>query len=360
MTNTNGSTTAQRDVTGQVAQNLGKYALLIILGLLVLLFSIAEPESFGTWDNFKGIASNEVVIVFLAFAATLPLIVGEFDLSVAAVFTWAQIIVVGLVLEHSWSVPAAIGVALLSAVVIGLVNGIAVVRFQINSFIATLASGSILTGATLAYSEGEAIFGDAPAALTDIARKQLFGIDLPVFYALGIALIIAIVLSRLPIGRRMYATGGNQRAAQLTGIATSRYVVATFVTSSVLAALGGIILGSRIGAASSDVGATLLIQAFAGAFLGATAFAPGRFNIPGTLVAVYVVGVAVTGLEQMGASLWVEPVFQGTVLFVAVGLSAWTARYRARRAQKARLLELEERKAHDSDVPSDPVPGASG
>jgi ribose transport system permease protein len=137
-------------------------------------------------------------------------------------------------------------------------------------------------------------------------------------------------------------------------------VVATFVVSSVLAALGGIILGSRIGAASSDVGATLLIQAFAGAFLGATAFAPGRFNIPGTLVAVYVVGVAVTGLEQMGASLWVEPVFQGTVLFVAVGLSAWTARYRARRAQKARLLELEERRAHDPDVPSEPVPGASG
>lgn len=81
--------------------------------------------------------------------------------------------------------------------------------------------------------------------------------------------------------------------------------------SALLAALGGIMLGSRVGAASTDAGATLLIQAFAGAFLGATAFWPGRFNIPGTLVAVYVVGVAVTGLEQMGAALWVEPVFQG-------------------------------------------------
>jgi ribose transport system permease protein len=356
MTSSAGTTTAQkRDLTGQAANQLGKYALLLILALLLVVFSIARPESFGQWDNFKSIASNQVVIVFIAFAATLPLIVGEFDLSVAAVFTWAQVIMVGLVLQHGWSVWPAILVALASAVVIGLVNGIAVVRFGINSFIATLASGSILTGATLAYSKGESIFGSAPASLTDIARKQAFGIDLPVFYAIVVAIVMAIVLSRLPVGRRMYATGGNQRAAQLTGIATNRYVVSTFVASSILAAIGGIILGSRVGAASSDVGGTLLIQAFAGAFLGATAFTPGRFNIPGTLVAVLVVGVAVTGLEQLGASLWVEPVFQGAVLFVAVGLSAWTARYRAGRARQARLRELEERKMHDEAL----VPAAA-
>jgi ribose transport system permease protein len=345
-------------IGGDVAQHLGRFALLIILLALVGLFSIAEPESFGTADNFKSIASNEVVIVFLAFAATLPLIVGEFDLSIAAVFAWSQIIVVGLVLEHDWPVAAAVGVALASAVLIGLVNGIAVVRFQINSFIATLASGSILTGVSLGYTNGENIFGDAPASLTNIARKELLGIDLPVFYALGVALIISVVLARMPIGRRMYATGGNQRAAQLTGIATHRYVISTFVASALLAAVGGVLLGSRIGAASTDVGSTLLIEAFAGAFLGATAFWPGRFNIPGTLVAVYVVGVAVTGLQQMGAALWVEPVFQGTVLFIAVGLSAWTTRYRARRARLARIRELDLQRGDKrlESVTSEPVP----
>src|SRR3954468_14321373 len=210
MTSSAGTTTAQkRDLTGQAANQLGKYALLLILMLLLVVFSIARPESFGQWDNFKSIASNQVVIVFIAFAATLPLIVGEFDLSVAAVFTWAQVIMVGLVLQHGWSVWPAILVALASAVVIGLVNGIAVVRFGINSFIATLASGSILTGATLAYSKGEAIFGDARASLTNIAPKQLLGIDLPVFYALAAALVLAVILGRLAIGRRMYATGGN-------------------------------------------------------------------------------------------------------------------------------------------------------
>jgi ribose transport system permease protein len=352
MTSPNGTAAAPGDRTGKVAQQLGRFALLIILVVLALLFSVAKPETFGTWDNFKAILSNQVVVVFIAFAATLPLIVGQFDLSVAAVFTWSQVIVVGLVLQHEWSVVPAIGVALASAVVMGVINGIAVVRFQINAFIATLASGSILTGATLAYSKGESIFGSAPKSLTGLARNELFGIDLPVFYALAAALVIAVILGRLPVGRRMYATGGNQRAAQLTGIATRRYFVATFVVSALLAAIGGIILGSRIGAASTDAGGTLLIQAFAGAFLGATAFWPGRFNIPGTLVAVYVVSVAVTGLEQMGAALWVEPVFQGAVLFIAVGLSAWTGRYRAARARQARLRELEERRALESGKPS--------
>jgi ribose transport system permease protein len=348
-----------RDIGGQLAANVGRFALLGILILLCIVFSILKPATFGNAENFKSIASNEVTIVFIAFAATLPLIVGEFDLSLAAVFTWAQIIVVGLVIQHGWSVPAAALVALATAVVIGLINGIAVVRFQINSFIATLATGSLLTGAVLAYSKGEAIFGKAPHALTSFTRNQLFGINLPVYYGAFAAIVISVLLGRMPVGRRMYATGGNQRAAQLTGIATQRYVISTFVASALLASIGGIILGSRVGAASSDVGNTLLIPAFAGAFLGTTAFTPGRFNIPGTLVAVYVVGVAVTGLEQMGASLWVEPVFQGAVLFVAVGLSAYTARFRAQRAKQARLRELEERRIAKPAPSAEAVTGSS-
>jgi ribose transport system permease protein len=336
---------AAPDTRGKAAAQVSRYALLGLLILFCIIFSALKPETFGTWDNFRSILDNEVTIVLVALGATLPLIVGQFDLSVAAMFTWAQLIVVGQVLEHSWSPLVAILVALLCGVVIGLLNGIAVVRFKINSFIATLATSSLLTGAALAYTNGESIFGQAPTSLTGLARNQLLGIPLPVVYGLIIAVVLGIVLGRMPVGRRMYATGGNERAAQITGIATSRYVIATFVASSILASLGGIIVGARIGAASTDVGGTVLIQAFAGAFLGTTAFVPGRFNIWGTVVAVYVVGVTVTGLEQLGASLWVEPVFQGAVLFLAVGLSAYTANYRARRARQARLRELEERRA---------------
>lgn len=350
----NGDAAAER-AEGRAADQLAKYALVGVLVALIALFSILRPESFGTLDNGKAILNNQITILMLALAATLPLIVGEFDLSIAAIFGFVQVLVVGLVLQSGWSVPLAILAVMAAAALVGLINGIAIARFQINSFIATLASGSILTGITLAYSKGESIFGQAPAALTDISRAELLGMKLPVWYGLVVVLALALVLGRLPIGRRMYATGSNQRAASLTGIPTTRYVVATFVVGALLAGFGGVILGASLGAATPDTGNALLIPAFAGAFLGVTAFTPGRFNVLGTFVAVYVVGVAVTGLQQLGAALWVEPVFNGAVLFVAVGLSAYTSRLRSRRARRARLRELEERRAASSGPGGGPV-----
>lgn len=350
---------APRDLSGRFLHNLSRFGLLGVLVLIALVFSLLKPETFGTWDNFRSILNAQVGVAFLAFAATLPLVVGEFDLSIASVFTLTQILVVGLVLQHSWSVPLAIAVSMGAAALIGLVNGIAVSRFGVNSFIVTLASGSIAIGATLAYSQGESIYGEAPASLTSIARDELLGIPLPVVYAALAAILLTLVLSRFPSGRRMYAIGSNKRAAQLTGIRTGRYVVATFVASACLAGVGGVLLGSELGAASSDTGQSLLIPAFAGAFLGATAFVPGRFNIPGALVAVFVVGVAVAGLQQVGVALWVKPVFEGAMLFFAVGLSAWTARLQSRLARLARLRELEER-AGEPPSKQPPLPAGSG
>jgi ribose transport system permease protein len=341
-----------RDARGNAADFLGRYALLIVLLLLIIGFSFLRPESFGTIDNFKSIADNYAIVLLLACAATLPLIVGQFDLSFASTFTFVQMIVVGSVINGGWGVGQALLVGFAAATVVGLVNGFAVARLNISSFIATLASGSILTGLTLAYSNGESVFGRAPEALTRLARSELLGLRLPIWYGVVLVLVLGVVLHRTPLGRRMYATGSNERAANLTGIPTQRYVIATFVLAAWLAAAGGVVLGARIGAATPDTGSSLLIPAFAGAFLGSTAFTGGRFNIPGTFVAVYVVGVTVTGLQQLGAALWVEPVFNGVVLFAAVGLSAWMSRARAASARKARLRELS---AHRQEVKQDPA-----
>lgn len=343
-----------RDSFGDLLHQLSRFGLLAGLIILALVFSLLRPETFGTWENLKNVLNSYVGVAFLSFAATLPLIVGEFDLSVASVFTLTQVLVVGQVLEHGWPVPVAILLAVLVATFVGLVNGIAVARYRISSFIVTLATGSIASGATLAYAKGESIYGEAPTSLTSIARGTLLGIPLPVLYAAIAAVFLTVALSRFPIGRRLYAIGSNERAARLTGIPTVRYVVLIFVLSSILAGIGGVLLGAELGAASSDTGQSLLIPAFAGAFLGATAFTPGRFNIPGTVVAVYVVGVAVVGLQQMGVALWVEPVFEGAVLFAAVGLSAWTTRLRARRARLAALRDLQLRAGDGGVVATEP------
>ncbi|ABL80333.1 MULTISPECIES: ABC transporter permease [unclassified Nocardioides] len=334
--------TKQRQNAGSIVEFLSKFALVVVLIALALTFSLMRPESFGTVDNFKAIADNYAVVLLLACAATLPLIVGQFDLSFGSLFAFVQMIVVGNVINKGWSVPSALLVAFMAATLVGLINGVAVAKFKISSFIATLASGSILTGLSLAYSKGESVFGAAPDSLTRIARSEFLGMRLPIWYSVVVVIVLAIVLHRTPVGRRMYATGSNERAALLTGIPARRYVMATFVLAAWLAAAAGVVIGSRIGAATPDSGSTMLIPAFAGAFLGSTAFTGGRFNIPGTVVAVLVVGITVTGLQQLGAALWVEPVFNGIVLFAAVGLSAWMSRLRAARARKARLRELSE------------------
>lgn len=331
------------DSAGRALALLSRLALPVVLALLVIGFSAAQPDTFGTWTNLRSVLNVQVTIAFLAFAATLPLIVGEFDLSIGSIAVLAQVLVVGLVVQSGWSVPAAVALAIAVSAFVGVVNGIAVARYRINSFVGTLASGSIVTGVILAYTEGESIYGRAPAALTSIARGELAGIPLPVVYMAVVAAALTLLLTRLPAGRRMYAIGANRTAAERTGISGTRHVVATFTASAVLAAVGGILMGSRLGAASPDTGFAMVIPAFAAVFLGATAFWPGRFNVLGTLTAVYVIAVTVTGLQQIGVALWVEPVFQGVMLFVAVGLSAWTMRLRARRARRARLRELEQR-----------------
>lgn len=329
------------DAAGRLLLLLSRFGLPVVLVILVLAFSLARPETFGTWVNLRAVLDAQVTIAFLAFAATLPLIVGHFDLSIAAVAALSQVVVVGLVLQRGWPVPAAIAVVCASAITVGLVNGVAVGRFGMNSFVGTLATGSIVTGAILGYTDGASIYGSAPEALTSIARSSIGGLPLPVVYMAAVALVLTLFLGRYPAGRRMYAVGINRRAAERTGIATQRYVIATFVASALLAAVAGVLQGARLGAATPDAGLHTVIPAFAGAFLGATAFWPGRFNIAGTATAVYVIGVAVTGLQQIGVALWVEPVFQGAMLFLAVGLSFWSVRLRAARARTARLRELD-------------------
>jgi ribose transport system permease protein len=320
---------------------LGKYGLLFLAIALLAVFSIAEPSSFATLDNYRSILDNQTIVVLLAFAAMVPLIVGRFDLSVAAVLSISHVLAVGLIVKQGWSPAAAIIATLVFALVIGLVNGVLVVGLQVDAFVATLGSSSVVGGIALAYSDGKTIFGKVPKSFTNLARGKLGGIPQPVVLVLIVALVLGFVLGLLPVGRRMYATGGNERAARLTGIATKRYVIGAFVASAFLAGLAGLVLGSRLGTASPSTGASLLLPAFAGAFLGATTVRPGRFNVAGTIIAVYTLAIAVAGLQQLGAPVWFEPVFNGAALVLAVASSQWALRQRQRRARNKEIEALD-------------------
>ena len=321
---------------------IARYGLVLILLVLLVGFSLAKPSSFATWDNYRSILNNEAVIVLLALAAMMPLIIGEFDLSVAGILGVGQALMTGLCALQGLPPMLAVPLSVLAGAVLGLVNGLIIIKFKINAFITTLASSTVMGGLVIWYTGGSPIYQGVPQSLTRIARGNVAGIPLPVIYVAVVAALLWFVLGRLPIGRRLYAVGGNRRAAQLSGIRADRLVIASFIASGVLAALAGIVLGSQLGSDVPGGESAYLLPAFAGAFLGATAIKPGRFNPVGTVLAAYTLSVAVSGLQQLGAPSWVQPVFNGTVLVVAVGLSGYATRVKAARARTRQLARIGE------------------
>ena len=322
---------------------VGRYAIPLLLVAELILFSVLRPDSFATINNFRAILDRETSLVLLAFAAMMTLIVGEFDLSVASNLSFAQLIVVGFAVNQTLPAWAALVCTLGVGMFIGLANGVAVVKLKVPSIVATLATGTILEGVSLRYSS-RTILG-APDSLTTVFRKRIFenvsgGLPLTVVYALVVALVVWFVLGGMPTGRRMYAVGGNRRAAELSGIRSDRMVIGTFVVAGLLASAGGAMLGGRIGTGTPSTGLTLLIPAFAAVFLGATTIRPGRYNVWGAVLAVYTIEVAISGLQQVGVGKWIEKVVEGAALLGAIALSGWALRMRARKARERELAIL--------------------
>lgn len=320
---------------------LSRYSLVLILFGVTVFFSIAA-KGFFTVDNFRAIGVNEVVTLFVALGLSATLIVGELDLSVAAILSVTQALTVGLMsFQHLGIVPAvACGIA--AAAGIGLVNGLMVVKVGLNSLIATLAMSSVLTGIVIWYTKGASVFANVPLGYQKISNTNLAGVPLPLVYG-GVAVIaFELLFGFLPTGRRMYAIGGNRRAALFTGIRVNRLVIGSFVTAGLVSGLGGIIISSRLGSAAPDLGPSFLLPAFAAAFLGATTIRPGRFNALGTVVAVYVLAITISGIQALGAPTWATYIFNGGALAVGVTVAGRLVKLREARAKRDQLRSFEE------------------
>jgi ribose transport system permease protein len=225
---------------------------------------------------------------------------------------------------HWAPVPAAT-VTLLGCVLVGAISATAVVVFGISSFIATLGMSSILGAFVTAISGSQEIIG-LPNSFGNWATFQIFGIQGAFWIALVLALVVWFILEHRPIGRHVYATGGNADSARLAGVRTARITFGTLVVGSLVAGIAGIVLTSLVGTGSPTIGPPYLLPAYAAAFLGSTQVKPGRFNVLGTLIAVYALGMIVQGLELAGAPLWLPDLFNGAALLLAVGLSVWRRR----------------------------------
>jgi ribose transport system permease protein len=295
---------------------LTRYATVIILVALAVLFSFLSPQ-FLTVSNLRNLVVVQVPVSCLAFAAFLPLIVGEFDLSLGYMLGFLMVLA-ALLGEMGYGFEVVIPAMILGGGLIGAVNGLLRVTFQISSFIATLAVGIALGGATLGLSGGRVLFNGIPDLITEIGQEELFGVGISVWLTLILAVAFGYVLQNTPFGRRLYAIGGSERVAFLAGIRVNRYKVFAFAGAGFFVSFAAIFQLGQAGAANPIFGPELLLPAYAAAFLGVTTYRPGYFNVPGAVIAIILLAVGFNGLNLLGAPFWLEPIFNGAVLVVAV------------------------------------------
>lgn len=321
------SVTTRRTYVTEWGERLG---LPILLALIVIFFSVlpASSRSFFSVANLTIVLANQSVIMLVAIALMFPLIAGHFDFSVGAMTVLAAVVCAGTNVRLGLPLAVSILLAIAVALGVGLLNGVLVARFGLNSFVSTLGAATLIGGLIQWYTGGQAIVGIDPALL-QFGSRQWFGVPRVVFVVLIVGVAAWYILGHTPFGRALYAIGSNPRSADLVGLPRTKYTLFTFAMSGLLAGIAGVVLTARTGGANPDAGTYLIFPALAAVFLGATAIIPGRFNVIGTVIGVLFVAVSVSGLTLAGAQNWVDAVFNGAALITAVFVSSYLRRRRA-------------------------------
>ena len=298
-----------------------RYALVLAWVALIAVFAALIPDTFFTWRTFSTMFGSQAVLVVLALALLVPLTAGDFDLSCASVLVISAMTVA--VLNVQLALP--IGVAILAALVVGALVGAAnaafILYFRIHSLIITLGVGTFLNGLTLWMSNSRTLSGISMTLVEAVVINRFLGIPVAFYYGIGVALGLWYVLHYTIPGRRLLFVGRGREVARLNGISVNRVRASAFVASGVLSAFAGVLYAGMTGSANPSSGLSLLLPAFAAVFLGATAISPGRFNPMGTVLSVYFLITGITGLTMLGADAYVQSLFYGGAMIVAVSLS---------------------------------------
>jgi ribose transport system permease protein len=298
-----------------------QFGLVFVWMVMIAVFGALQPATFLTWANLSTLLGSQAVLVVVTLGLLIPLTANDFDLSIAFIMTLSSMLLAVMNVNHHvgifWSVLAALALGAL----IGLVNGVLITLFRINSLIVTLGTGTFLHGLTLWMSDSMTISGISPGLINAVIVARLFGIPLEFYYAMLLTALIWYLLEYTAPGRRILFVGRGRDVARLSGIDTDRVRIACLVASGVLGALAGVLYAGTQGAADPVSGISYQLPAFAAAFLGSTCIAPGRFNPWGAAVAVYFLVTGITGLVFLGFSSFIQEMFYGGALVIAVTLS---------------------------------------
>ncbi|MGW5276865.1 ABC transporter permease [Streptomyces sp. NPDC004044] len=297
-----------------------KYALVVVWALMALVFYTLMPHRFGSTATISSIFGSQQILVFLGMSAMTTLVVGEFDLSIASVMGIAATLIPVLVTNHGWNVWAACLFALLVCLVAGAVNAFFVVVMGLSSFVVTLGMGTLLMGLAQVASGSTIVSVNSPA-LSDFALHDFLGMPVSFYYGILLAVLIAYVLGWTPLGRGMVFVGASPEVARLAGIPVRRIRFGAYLAGAFLAGLAGVMLVATVGGFDSSTSSTYLLPALAAVFLGTAVVQPGMFNPIGTVIAIYFLTTGIFGLQLLGYSGWIQNVFYGAGLVVAVALA---------------------------------------
>ena len=310
----------------KVFRLLPVYGLVILTLLLIVLFSLLLPRTFPTLLNLRSIVSDKAIILILSLGVMIPMSAGRIDLTVGYGIVLWHILAISLQTMYGFPWPLAVLTVLLLGAFMGMLNGLLVEVAKIDSFIATLGTGTVLYALALWHSGGRQIVGAVSANFYALNTTMVFGLPITGYYVIAIALVMWFVYEYLPIGRYLYAIGASPKAAALNGIPVRRYVMGSFIASGLLTALAGVLLAAKLRIGQASVGLEYLLPALVGAFLGSTTIKPGRVNVWGTMIGVVILAVGISGIQQFGGSFWVEPMFNGVTLLIAIGIAGYAQR----------------------------------
>jgi ribose transport system permease protein len=301
---------------------LEKYGLVLALLAAIVVFSVLRSETFPTTGTARAVLVQAAVPVLLAVGLTFPLALGDFDLSIGSMLGLGGASAVAMMALHGSTWQTAILVALALGLAAGTINGFFTAYLGASSFVMTLGMSTVLLGVEYLFTNQQTLFQNIQPGYLDLGQSVPFaGLNLPVWIALGAAIVAWVVLDHTELGRYIYAVGGNKEAARFAGLPVARLRLIGFVIVAVAASVCGILITAQGASSSPNAGVPYLLPAYAAAFLGSAAFRPGDFNVAGTVVAGIFLGVISTGLQLMAISTAVINILQGAILIIAMLVS---------------------------------------
>lgn len=307
-----------RDAVGaSPRQRLGPFGVPAITLVIIAIFAFLSDD-FLQSANLQDILRQSALSLIVAVGLTVPLIMGDFDLSIAAVAGFATTVVSVLIAREEMPLLVGCLLLLLIGLGVGLFNGILVAWIGMSALVVTIAVGSVLNGLEFAIAGSQQISSGFPPGFVSFARSMIGPIPTLFAIALGVAALVWVLLERTALGRDMRAIGGNAEASRLAGINVRRVRLLGFMLCSGLATAAGVLYAGQQAVAYPLTGLNVLLPSFAAVFIGAAAFKIGEFNIPGTVIGILIASIINNGLLLIDVASWAVYIFQGAILLVAL------------------------------------------